>query len=266
MRKPAVAGQFYPGAREALKKTVEEYLSTDKKPKKVMGLAAPHAGYVYSGRTAGLTYASADIPKRCIILAPSHTGAGAPVAVMSDGEWVTPLGNAPIDKELASALIDRCPLIEDDSLAHVAEHSLEVQIPFLQTRQPNLSFVPINLQHISYSDCETVGKAIADVVRESSDDILIVASTDMNHYENQNITEEKDNLAIERVLALDPAGLLKTCSAHRITMCGVVPTAVMLIACRELGATKAELVDHTTSGDVSGDYDAVVGYAGFLVY
>lgn len=265
IRKPAVAGQFYPGSKEALKKAVNEYLSFDMKPKTVLGLAAPHAGYIYSGATAGHTYASAIIPKKCIILAPNHTGAGSNAAIMLDGEWATPIGGVPIDKCLAGSLIEHSDLLKDDAIAHVAEHSLEVQLPFLQVKQPNLSIVPICLRHLSFEDCEALGKSIAKVIRDSGEDILIVASTDMNHYENQNTTTEKDNLAIQKVLSLDPKGLLDTCGENNITMCGVIPTAVMLIACKELGATKAELVEHTTSGDVSGDYDAVVGYAGFLI-
>lgn len=266
IRKPAVAGQFYPGAKEALTKAVEEYLAYDAEPKKVLGLAAPHAGYVYSGPTAGHTYASAVIPKKCIVLSPNHTGMGAAAAVMADGEWATPLGNIPIDKEIAAALLKNCAILKDDATAHVAEHSLEVQLPFLQVKQPDLSIVPITLQHPSWGGCEELGKAIAKTVKDSGEDILIVASTDMNHYESQNVTMEKDGLAIEKVLALDPKGLIATCGEHHITMCGVIPTAIMLIACKELGAKEAKLVEHTTSGEVSGDYDAVVGYAGFIIF
>lgn len=266
IRKPAVAGQFYPGSKETLRKAVREYLSVDAKPKQVMGLAAPHAGYIYSGPTAGKTYARAAIPKKCIVLAPSHTGVGAKAAIMLEGAWETPLGNIPIDMELAKSLLDNCSLLTEDSLAHVSEHSLEVQLPFLQMLQPELLFVPICLQHIAFESCLAMGKAVAKTIMESGDEILIVASTDMNHFENQETTLKKDALAIEKVTALDPEGLLKVCSKEAITMCGVIPTAVMLVACKELGATKAELVNHSTSGDILGDYDSVVGYAGFIVY
>jgi AmmeMemoRadiSam system protein B len=266
IRRPAVAGQFYPGAKEALKSAVNEYLQYDVKPMKVLGLAAPHAGYIYSGATAGHTYASAVIPKKCIILSPNHTGMGASAAIMSSGEWSMPMGSVPVDEKLASALIYNCQLLKDDSTAHVAEHSLEVQLPFLQARQPELSIVPITLQHMVYENCYAIGMAIARTIKDSGEDILIVASTDMNHYENQETTTQKDDLAIKEVLALDPKALLNTCGENRVTMCGVIPTSIMLIACKELGAKEAKLVEHTTSGDVSGDYDAVVGYAGFLVY
>ena len=265
IRKPAVAGQFYPSAKEALKNAVNEFLQYDARPMKVLGLAAPHAGYIYSGATAGHTYASAVIPKKCIVLSPNHTGVGASAAIMSSGEWSTPLGNIPVDEKLASTLQQNCSLLKDDATAHVAEHSLEVQLPFLQAKQPDLSIVPITLQHLSFDDCEALGKAIAKTIKESGEEVLIVASTDMNHYENETTTRHKDDMAIHKVVTLDPKGLLSTCGEHRVTMCGVIPTAIMLIACKKLGAKEAKLIEHTTSGDVSGDYDAVVGYAGFIV-
>lgn len=266
IRRPAVAGQFYPGSKETLKKTVEEYLNFGTTPKKVLGLAAPHAGYIYSGQTAGHTYASAVIPKRCIVISPNHTGMGASAAIMSEGEWVTPIGNARIDKTLASSLMSGSSVLKDDTMAHIAEHSLEVQLPFLLALQPALSFVPITVQHLSYAHCEELGRTIASVIKSSGENILIIASTDMNHYEEEKITERKDNLAIAEVLELDPKGLLNVCAENDISMCGVIPTAIMLIACKELGAKKAELVEHTTSGEASGDYSSVVGYAGFIVY
>lgn len=266
IRRPVVAGQFYPGARDSLKLAVEGYLTFDAKPKKVIGLATPHAGYIYSGKTAGHTFASAVIPQRCIILAPNHTGRGATAAIMTSGDWATPIGNISIDKDLCEKLISNTSLLKEDADAHVGEHSLEVQLPFLQFRQPILSIVPICLQRLGAERCRELGVAIANTIRKSGEDVLIVASTDMNHYESQETTIKKDNLAIERVLALDPEGLIHTCAEYNITMCGVIPTAVMLYAAKELGAKTAELVEHTTSGDASGDYDAVVGYAGFLVY
>lgn len=265
IRKPAVAGQFYPGAKEALKNAVNEFLQFDAQPVKAFGVAAPHAGYIYSGGTAGHTYASAIIPKKCIVLSPNHTGMGASAAIMTSGEWSTPLGNIPIDEKLASSLKENCNLLTEDMTAHVAEHSLEVQLPFLQAKQPDLSIVPITFQHLMFEDCEAIGKAIAKTIKECGEDVLIVASTDMNHYENQTTTMHKDDMAIQRVLALDPKGLLSTCGEHRVTMCGVIPTSIMIVACKELGAEEAKLVEHTTSGDTSGDYDSVVGYAGFLV-
>lgn len=266
IRRPAVAGKFYPGSNNALKITVEEYLNHKVTPKKVMGVAAPHAGYVYSGKTAGKTFASTIIPEKCIILAPNHSGLGAQAAIMTEGEWATPIDNIPVAHELAKNLLNRTPVLQDDVTAHVPEHSLEVQLPFMQFKQPLLSIVPICLQRLRLESCIELGNAIADAIKDSGEGILIVASTDMNHYEDQERTKRKDEMAIEKVLALDPEGLISVCRENGISMCGVYPVAVMLMACKALGATKAELVEHTTSGEVSGDFDAVVGYAGFLVY
>ncbi len=265
IREPAVAGQFYPGSKSSLEMQVKKYLSTGAIPQRAIGVIAPHAGYIYSGKTAGLVYAATVIPETCIVLSPNHTGEGAAAALMDRGSWRIPTGEVPIDEDLATALKEHCGDVRVDATAHLFEHSLEVQLPFLLARQPKLTFVPLTLQHLRYEVCEKIGMAIATTIRAAKKDILIVASSDMNHYESEDITRKKDTLAIDKVLALDPKGLLMTCAEHRITMCGVIPAAIMLIAARELGATKAELVSHTTSGDTSGDYQSVVGYAGIRV-
>ena len=265
IRRPAVAGQFYPGSMETLKIAVDEYMTFDGEPKSVLGIAAPHAGYIYSGKTAGRTFARAIIPPKCIVLSPNHSGLGSRAAIMIEGEWATPLGNIPVDKELSRKLLDSCAILKDDIAAHVQEHSLEVQLPFLYYKQPELNIIPICVQRLTPDECKILGESIAKVIKESGEDILIVASTDMNHYEDEETTNTKDKLAIEKVEALDPEGLINVCAENGITMCGVIPTAIMLSACKALGATKAELIEHTTSGETSGDYDAVVGYAGFIV-
>jgi len=265
IRQPAVAGQFYPGSKQALAEEVERYLKSDKKPVAAIGVVSPHAGYMYSGPTAGKVFAQTIVPETCIVLSPNHTGMGAMAAVMSDGSWELPTGEVPVDKNLAEKLRAACDDLSEDFVAHLQEHSLEVQLPFLLARQPKLSIVPITLQHIRYDACERVGNAIAAVIKDSRQDILIVASSDMNHYEEHELTKKKDQLAIDKVLELDPKGLLTTCASERISMCGVVPTAVMLIAAKQLGGTKAELISHMTSGDTSGDYGSVVGYAGIAV-
>lgn len=265
LRYAAFAGQFYPGSQKSLVDEVQKYLKTDKKPKQAIGVVSPHAGYIYSGRTAGAVFASVIVPPICIVISPNHTGMGANAAIMNEGTWEIPTGKVPINTDIANLLISKTPALEVDSTAHQMEHSLEVQLPFLLARQPELEIVPICLKHIRFEECESIGKAIASTIEEAGKDILIVASSDMNHYEGEEITRKKDTAAIEKVLGRDPKGLLTTCAKEQITMCGVVPTAVMLIAANELGAKETELVSHTTSGDTSGDYDAVVGYAGMVV-
>ena len=264
-RQATVAGQFYPGNRASLEKEVGRFLDIDVKPRKALGVVAPHAGYIYSGAVAGAAFASVQVPTKCIVLSPNHTGMGARAAVMAQGTWAIPTGTIPVDDKLAAKLLKNCQELTDDATAHMAEHSLEVELPFLLARQPKLSIVPITFSHVSTASCLAIGEAIAGVIREAKEDILIVASTDMNHYESQSRTMEKDQLAIKRVEALDPEGLLTTCGQYHISMCGVVPTAIAIQACKKLGAKKATLVQHATSGDVSGDYDAVVGYAAFMI-
>ncbi len=275
IRKPAVAGQFYPASKTHLEEEVKKYLSTGLKPKAAIGVVSPHAGYVYSGHVAGAVFSAVEVPERVIVLSPNHTGMGAHAAIMNDGEWALPTGNIRIDSGLASDLIKECGELQVDYKAHLMEHSLEVQLPFLQARQPNLRFVPITISHVRYEICEEIGRAIARVIKRvqsppfekgGTGGILIVASSDMTHYEPHEVAKEKDARAIEHVLALDAKGLLDVCARQRITMCGVIPAAIMLIAAKELGATKGELIKYATSGDVSGDYGAVVGYAGLILF
>lgn len=264
-RQPVVAGQFYPGTHAALEKEVRRFLVTKRTPRRARAVIAPHAGYVYSGFVAGAVFASVEVPKRCIVLSPNHTGMGARAAVWARGSWVIPTGTIPVDEALAAQLLTRSPELTDDTAAHLAEHSLEVELPFLFARQPALAIVPITFSHLSVAACRSIGEAIAEIVAAAEEPILIVASTDMNHYEDQTRTLAKDGQAIDRVLKLDAAGLLATCGDQRISMCGVVPTAIAISACVKLGAAQATLVEHRTSGDVSGDYASVVGYAGFII-
>lgn len=265
VRHPAVAGRFYPGARQVLLDDLGAYASGAEKPQSALGCIAPHAGYIYSGSVAGAVYASLDVPRRCVVLCPNHTGRGRPLAIMSQGGWETPLGMVPIDWSLADALKQRFPLLTEDTDAHRSEHAIEVQLPFLQRRRPELTFVPIALGTGHLETLETLGEALADVVGTQNEPVLIVASSDMNHYENDGITRVKDRKAIERILALDPAGLYDVVMKEQISMCGFGPAVVMLTAAKRLGATSAELVKYATSGDVSGDRHMVVGYAGVVV-
>ncbi len=265
IRKPAVAGAFYPLTKEKLAKEVQSYLNTGAHPRDAIGVISPHAGYVYSGSVAGAVFAAVNVPKHVIVISPNHTGYGTQASIMSLGEWELPIGNIEIDNGLAVALKKNCNELREDVTAHLSEHSLEVQLPFLHARQPLLKFVPITVAHLRYDVCEKIGKAIAKTIKETGEKVLIVASSDMTHYEPQEMVKEKDMHAIERVLALDPKGLLDVCGNENITMCGVIPAAIMLIAAKELGAKSAELIKHATSGDVSGEFDSVVGYAGVSV-
>jgi MEMO1 family protein len=266
IRPPAVAGRFYPEDPVLLREELDSLLAAGA-PEKIRAIAClvPHAGYIYSGRVAGEVYQRVEIPARVILIGPRHFPRGAPMAILSRGGWQTPLGLAPIDERLAEKLARSCPLLREDPIAHSSEHSLEVQLPFLQRLAPSFSFVPIVIGTVQYGDMETLGHAIAEVVRASEEPILLVASSDMNHYESDEITRVKDRKAIDRILALEPRELFDTVRNEGISMCGYGATVAMLTAVRALGTTHAELVRYATSGDVNGDLQEVVGYAGVLI-
>jgi MEMO1 family protein len=277
LRHPAVAGKFYPRDPETLRADVRSYLCqpTPALPSdqdysgpaavRALGCIAPHAGYMYSGHVAGAVFARLAVPPRCIVVCPNHTGIGRALAIMSEGEWETPLGHVPIDGELAAALKQRFPPLNEDATAHRAEHAAEVELPFLLLRQPRLKIVPIAVGTGQFEPLEQLGVALADVIAAQHDPVLIVASSDMNHYESDAITRVKDHRAIERILTLDARGLYDVVTQQDISMCGFGPAVAMLTATRKLGAKSAELVKYATSGDVSGDREMVVGYAGILV-
>jgi AmmeMemoRadiSam system protein B len=220
---------------------------------------------MYSGHVAGAVYARLELPKRYIILCPNHTGVGEPLAIMSEGSWHTPLGNVAIDTPLAKALMSRFPLLSEDEIAHRAEHALEVQLPFLQELAGDFKFVPITVGTGRFDALSALGITLAEIIKQEAERVLIVASSDMNHYEPDAPTRVKDRKAIDKVLALDPKGLFDTIVKEDISMCGFGPTVAMLTAANRLGAKSAQLIKYATSGDVSGDLDQVVGYAGIAV-
>jgi MEMO1 family protein len=267
LRHPAVAGRFYPNDREVLREEVHTYLSQTpgQKPVRAIGCIAPHAGYMYSGHVAGAVFAALEIPQLCLVLCPNHTGVGRALAIVSEGAWETPLGNVAIDSPFAAALKQRCPLLQEDSTAHRSEHAAEVELPFLQMRQPQIKFVPIALGTHQFEALEQLGDAIADVIAAQDSPVLIVASSDMNHYESDAITRVKDHHAIEPILALDARALYDVVTEQNISMCGLGPAVAMLTAAKKLGAKSAELLQYATSGDISRDRDLVVGYAGVVV-
>jgi MEMO1 family protein len=268
VRRPAVAGRFYPNDPDDVREEVRAYLSQtpERKPVRAVGCIVPHAGYMYSGHVAGAVFAGLEIPHLCLVMCPNHTGVGRALAIVSEGAWETPLGTVAIDKSFATALKQRCPLLHDDPSAHRNEHAAEVELPFLQTRQPQLKFVPIALGTGQFEALEQLGEAIADVIAAQNHSVLIVASSDMNHYESDAITRVKDHKAIEPILALDARSLYDVVTQQNISMCGFGPAVAMLTAAKKLGAKSAELIKYATSGDVSGDRDLVVGYAGVVVW
>lgn len=264
-RSPAVAGQFYPKHPAALTRTLDQLIPPVVKKRSVFGVMVPHAGYVYSGAVAGRTFAGVTIPPEVVILGPNHHGTGHQAAISRQDSWDTPLGSVPVAGELVDAILAACPATAADDQAHLYEHSLEVQVPFLQTLLAEVAIAPLCIGRLSLETLLAIGDGLAQALRTRPQRPLMVASTDMTHYESGDEARRKDHLALERVLALDPEGLYQTVGAYRISMCGVLPTVVMMRAAIRLGATRAELVAYANSGDVTGDQREVVGYAGVMV-
>lgn len=265
IRLPAVAGRFYEAKPSLLRREIETYLVHTDHKEEAVGVISPHAGYLYSGHVAGAVYGRIFVPDTVVILGPNHTGLGQPAAVMASGTWQMPFGPVEIEEKLAWYILENSEVLTDDYEAHLYEHSLEVQIPFLQYLNPKLKIVPLCLSLLSLDEIEEIGRAIAQGIIQYRQPVLIVASTDMSHYVPHHIAKEKDMLAIQEILRLDHVGLLEVVARERISMCGVVPTAATLVATKALGAREAELVKYATSGEISGDFYQVVGYAGLII-
>ena len=264
-RSPAVSGYFYPGDAADLRRSLEKHTIIVEEPETVRAAIAPHAGYVYSGPVAGQVYGAIAVPRDVLILGPNHTGLGVPLSLHPVGKWSTPLGDVEISGRLNEAILETVPGVEEDTEAHLREHCAEVQVPFLQFRNPE---VRISVLIFGTGRLETlleVGSAIARVIAGSSDPVLILSSSDMNHHESQAVSNKKDHLAIDRILRLDPEGLHKVVNEESITMCGYAPSVAAIRASKELGSSEARLLDYRTSSDETGDFESVVGYAGILI-
>jgi len=266
LRSPVVAGRFYPARPEILREDLESYVVRASEPIAAIGCVVPHAGYMYSGRVAGAVYGALALPESFVILCPNHSGHGMNQAAYASGEWLTPLGRVPVDSELAAHVLRECSRVREDPAAHAQEHSLEVQLPFLQHLLARFAFVPITLGSVSVAELEELGEGLARAIAACGRRVLIVASSDMNHYEPDSRTREKDRAAIERILELDGRGLYDVLRRTGNTMCGYGPVIAMLSAARRLGAAKAGLVRYATSADAGGPREQVVGYAGIVVY
>jgi AmmeMemoRadiSam system protein B len=266
IRRPVVAGQFYTANGNLLKKELQSFASAKRDKIAALGVVSPHAGYVYSGAVAGEVLSSITPKDTYVILGTNHTGYGKPFGLDSQRNWVTPLGEVEVDGELAGAIMDNSRYVEKDHLCHDFEHSIEVQLPFLQYLNKGFAFVPIVISQTDKETYKAIGKELASAVKKTKKNVTFIASSDMTHYEPQASAKAKDMAAIEKMLALDIDGLLDVVAKQDISMCGVSPTAVMMAASIELGAKQAKLIKYNTSGDVSGDHSAVVGYAGVVVY
>lgn len=264
IRKSVVAGQFYPETKDRLLKMLSG-LTEKVKKEEVLGAMSPHAGYIYSGGVAGKVLSRLKERDLFVIIGPSHTGRGEPFSVFSTGKWETPLGIVDIDEEFAHRLIAQSGLFKPDEAAHAGEHSIEVQIPFLQYLMKDFRIVPIVIKNMEIKNLKKAGIEIAEALKKSKKNAVIIASSDMTHYEPQAEAEKKDKSALSAILDIDEDKLAYTAAKMDISMCGIAPVITMLSAVKFLGANDAELIDYKTSGDSSGDYSSVVGYGGVII-
>jgi len=266
-----VSGRFYPGTAAELAKTIRGLLDAADPHAPAAALKAaiaPHAGYVYSGLTAAHVFRRTIIPATVVILAPNHTGAShAPggASLWETGAWATPLGEVSVDERLAAVITAACDLVVPDHSAHVSEHAVEVLVPFIQTLNRDARIVPIVLSWEDWDRSARLGEALADVVRRNPESVLLLASSDLNHYEPASVGEIKDAHVLQAVQALDGQEVLALCRRERISMCGRAPAATVIAAARALGAERADVVHYSHSGMITGDDDAVVGYGGVVI-
>ncbi|MCG2711460.1 MAG: AmmeMemoRadiSam system protein B [Candidatus Omnitrophica bacterium] len=267
IRKTVWAGprNFYPDKPEILKKTIEGFIDTAQKKEECKAVLMPHAGYFYSGIVAGKTISCVNIPDTIIILAPNHTGLGSPYSILSKGSWETPFGNISIQEELAAILLENSEFFRQDEAPHIKEHAIEVEVPFLQYFNKNISIVPVIISDFGLNNYRRAGGEIASAVKKFAKPVLIVISSDMTHYESHESAKEKDQYVIEAIKELDVEKLYKRVHANKISMCGCAPACVGISAVKKLGAQEARLIDYQTSGDTSGDFSSVVGYAGLII-
>ncbi|MCX7719865.1 MAG: AmmeMemoRadiSam system protein B [Dictyoglomus thermophilum] len=263
-RLPAVAGYFYPATSRELLNMLSQFIKEVPNKVPLWGCIVPHAGYIYSGKVAGAVYSLMEVPDVAIIIGPNHNGLGYPSAIYSEGIWTTPLGDVEIDSVLSQKILQESDYLKEDALAHQPEHSLEVQVPFLQYINPNIKIVPITVVDYSYEVLKNLGYAISQAVRDYEYNTVIIASSDFSHYEPHEIAKQKDLYAIESILNLDEKEFIKRVVEKDISICGVGPIVITMIAVKLLGSKRAKLVEYQTSGNVTRDFDQVVGYAGII--
>ncbi len=265
LRKAAVAGRFYPAGKEEITRFISNAVDKGVTPYEAVGAVLPHAGYMFSGEVAVATASRIKLTPTVVVIGPNHTGIGRPFAIMTQGSWQTPLGEVPVDSGLAKHILNLSRYLEEDSVAHQHEHSIEVQLPILQYFKPDIKFVPISLAGAGLTAYNEIGWAIAKAVRSSQEPVVIIASSDMTHYEPHDAAKKKDLSVVDAILEMDEVEMLKAVREHNVSMCGSGPVACLIRSARELGAGEAELVQYRTSGDAIGDYSSVVGYAGIII-
>ncbi len=265
-RQTAVAGSFYSDQEDQLQKELLQFMpQIAPQPTKAKAILAPHAGYMYSGTTAGAIYQLIEVPDLVFILSPNHTGYGTPISLYAQGEWATPLGSIPINEMVTRKMMDQCSLVTEDYSAHQQEHSIEVHLPFLKSRNPDISIVPLTLANLDSPSTLAFAKEFSGFLANLDQPYLIVISSDMNHFESSSILKEKNDLVLAEIEKFDPQGLYQTVHNHNISMCGYVPTVGVMETLRLLyPQNNSKIIHQSHSGEINGDHDSVVGYVSIL--
>lgn len=265
IRKPVWAGQFYPRTEKEIKRQISDFSSANENKLSAKAILVPHAGYIYSGKVAASVYAEVNLPKRFIIISPNHWEGRTSIAIDTCEVWETPMGSVRIDVELSEKIVSGSTYVKKNHRAHEKEHAIEVQLPFLQYYLgSDFTFVPITMLSPSSSVLADLSQSIAAAVMSVNEPVLLIASSDMSHYISHDVAVKKDRMAVDKMLSLDPAGLYSVVTENRISMCGMHCVYTVLSSAMKLGCEKADLIKYATSGEASGDYDEVVGYAGVI--
>lgn len=264
VREPVVAGMFYPENPRSLEDQLRMMIPSREDHQEVLGIICPHAGYVYSGSCAGKVYGQIRVPRTAVIMGVAHGPVFEKFGIEDADRWDTPFGPVPVNRGMAENLLERGRgLFEIRAGINSNEHSIEVQLPFLRFLNEEVQIVPILVSTHDLDQIKQAARILAGVIKDYP--ALMVASTDMSHYISAQKAEEKDALAINEIKALNPDGLMEVVTRNRISMCGVAPTTLLITAARQMGARSSTLVHYTHSGEVSGDFDQVVSYAGFTI-
>ncbi|MFH1282318.1 MAG: AmmeMemoRadiSam system protein B [bacterium] len=263
IRHSIYSGTWYPRSQEDIK----DYIDPKAKPLNAIAALCPHAGWLYSGKTAGKVYSRLPVADVYVIIGPNHSGHGAPLSIYKQGVWKMPMGDVNINEETAKLIINNSEFLQEDYNAHSREHSIEVQIPFIQYFNNKAEIVPISMMSDEDEICSDIGRSISSAIKKlPNKKFLIIASSDMSHYENRKIAKDNDSYAIDQILSLNPESLLEVVSNRGISMCGAGPVASMIYAAKDLGALEAQMIHYSTSGDITGDDESVVSYAGIILY
>lgn len=266
IHKAAFAGSFYPGEAPELRRQLASAIPPRHRKRKALAVMLPHAGYRYCGHIIGKTLAGLVLPRRFVLLCPNHTGRGAPLSLQSLGRWQTPLGEVEIDRPLARAIKHHCLNVQDSPEALRLEHSVEVQLPFLQYFLDEFSFVPLAVGTSRLQSLLQLGRGLAAVLEEAEEPVMLIATSDLNHFEPAEVGRRKDKAALRLICDMDCQGLYREVRERPISMCGYGPVIATMHACSLLEAQGAEVVDYAQSSDVTGEFSSVVGYAGVVIH